>query len=214
MLETMNHVESAEIKAVEQEHGVMPNPQDAARLGPENGTTSLTARENARVVTCEELAHLKSPKQLLELLQAKAIDIGKIKHRLKYAQELEKLQIELVKMQRWVQEKNKRVAIIFEGRDAAGKGGTIQRFTEHLNPRAMRVVALPVPTVEEQGQWYFQRYIKQLPNRGEIVFFDRSWYNRAVASSLCMASARRSTMNVSCGKYLSLNICSSKMGSP
>ncbi|TMA52439.1 MAG: hypothetical protein E6J80_12310 [Deltaproteobacteria bacterium] len=98
---------------------------------------------------------------MLELLQAKAIDIGKIKHRLKYAQELEKLQIELVKMQRWVQEKNKRVAIIFEGRDAAGKGGTIQRFTEHLNPRAMRVVALPVPTVEEQGQWYFQRYIKR-----------------------------------------------------
>ena len=91
MPETMNHVESAEIKAVEQEHGVMPNPQDAARLGPENGTTSLTARENARVVTCEELAHLKSPKQLLELLQAKAIDIGKIKQRLKYAQELEKL---------------------------------------------------------------------------------------------------------------------------
>jgi polyphosphate kinase 2 len=180
MLETRHHVESAEIKAVEHEHGVMPSPQDAARLGHENGTTSLTASENAQILTYEELAHLKSPKQLLELLQAKAIDIGKIKHRLKYEQELEKLQIELVKMQRWVQEKNKRVAIIFEGRDAAGKGGTIQRFTEHLNPRAMRVVALPVPTVEEQGQWYFQRYIKQLPNRGEIVFFDRSWYNRAV----------------------------------
>ena len=180
MPETMNNIESAEIKAVEHEHGVMPGPQEAVILGHENGTTSLTTSENARVVTCEELARLKSPKQLLELLQAKAIDIGKIKHRLKYEQELEKLQIELVKMQHWVQEKNKRVAIIFEGRDAAGKGGTIQRFTEHLNPRAMRVVALPVPTVEEQGQWYFQRYIKQLPNRGEIVFFDRSWYNRAV----------------------------------
>jgi polyphosphate kinase 2 len=70
--------------------------------------------------------------------------------------------------------------ILFEGRDAAGKGGTIRRFTEHINPRAMRVVALPKPTSDELGQWYFQRYIKQLPNRGEIVFFDRSWYNRAV----------------------------------
>ena len=73
-----------------------------------------------------------------------------------------------------------RVAILFEGRDAAGKGGTIRRFTEHLNPRAIRVVALPKPTDEEQGQWYFQRYMEQLPNPGEIVFFDRSWYNRAV----------------------------------
>ena len=86
----------------------------------------------------------------------------------------------MVKLQRWVQEKKRRVAIIFEGRDAAGKGGTIRRFMEHLNPRAMRVVALPKPTEEETGQWYFQRYAKQLPNCGEIVFFDRSWYNRAV----------------------------------
>lgn len=83
-------------------------------------------------------------------------------------------------MQRWVQERRRRIAVIFEGRDAAGKGGTIRRFIEHLNPRAVRVVALPKPTDEETGQWYFQRYIRQLPNRGEIVFFDRSWYNRAV----------------------------------
>jgi polyphosphate kinase 2 len=74
----------------------------------------------------------------------------------------------------------KRIAIILEGRDAAGKGGTIRRFIEHLNPRALRVVALPKPTEEERGQWYFQRYSRQLPNSGEIVFFDRSWYNRAV----------------------------------
>jgi polyphosphate kinase 2 len=79
-----------------------------------------------------------------------------------------------------VQESGQRIAILVEGRDAAGKGGTIRRFTEHLNPRAMRVVALPKPSDEERGQWYFQRYIRQLPNKGEIVFFDRSWYNRAV----------------------------------
>jgi polyphosphate kinase 2 len=98
----------------------------------------------------------------------------------RYDRELEGLQVELVKMQRWVEAKGRRVAIVFEGRDAAGKGGAIRRFTEHLNPRAMRVVALPVPTEQERGQWYFQRYTRQLPDAGEIVFFDRSWYNRAV----------------------------------
>ena len=97
-----------------------------------------------------------------------------------YKDELQQLQIELVKMQNWVQKKQKRVVIIFEGRDTAGKGGTIRRFTRYLNPRAMRVVALPKPTEQEQGQWYFQRYVQRLPNPGEIVFFDRSWYNRAV----------------------------------
>lgn len=91
-----------------------------------------------------------------------------------------KLQIEMIAMQRWVQETNQRVAILFEGRDTAGKGGGILRFTRYLNPRAYRVVALPKPSEVEQGQWYFQRYIYELPNRGEIVFFDRSWYNRAV----------------------------------
>jgi polyphosphate kinase 2 len=97
-----------------------------------------------------------------------------------YEQELRQLQVELVRLQRWVQSNGERIAILVEGRDAAGKGGTIRRFTEHLNPRAMRVVALPKPSDEERGQWYFQRYIRQLPNKGEIVFFDRSWYNRAV----------------------------------
>ncbi|TAK64608.1 MAG: polyphosphate kinase 2 [Dehalococcoidia bacterium] len=98
----------------------------------------------------------------------------------RYWRELEGLQVELVKMQRWVESTGRRVAVLFEGRDAAGKGGAIRRFTEHLNPRAMRVVALPVPTEQERGQWYFQRYTRQLPDAGEIVFFDRSWYNRAV----------------------------------
>ncbi len=98
----------------------------------------------------------------------------------RYEQELLPLQAELVDFQRWVQKENKKIAIIFEGRDASGKGGTIKRFKEHLNPRAMRIVALNKPTEVEKNQWYFNRYIKELPNAGEIVFFDRSWYNRAV----------------------------------
>jgi len=100
--------------------------------------------------------------------------------KIQYEQEKEALQVELVKLQQWIKKNNKRVAIIFEGRDAAGKGGNIRRFTEHLNPRSMRLVALNKPTKVEKGQWYFRRYIQQLPNPGELVFFDRSWYNRAV----------------------------------
>jgi polyphosphate kinase 2 len=89
------------------------------------------------------------------------------------------LQVELLKLQAWVKQTGSRVVILFEGRDAAGKGGTIKRMMEHLNPRGARVVALEKPTEEERGQWYFQRYVKHLPSNGEIVLFDRSWYNRA-----------------------------------
>jgi len=89
------------------------------------------------------------------------------------------LQIELLKMQGWVKETGQRIVILFEGRDAAGKGGTIKRMMEHMNPRGARVVALEKPSNEEQGQWYFQRYVKHLPSKGEIALFDRSWYNRA-----------------------------------
>ena len=96
-----------------------------------------------------------------------------------YEREKAKLQVELLKVQRWVKETGKKVVILFEGRDAAGKGGAIKRFMEHLNPRGARVVALEKPTVAEQTQWYFQRYINHLPSAGEIVMFDRSWYNRA-----------------------------------
>lgn len=89
------------------------------------------------------------------------------------------LQIELVKLQRWIKKTGHKLVMVFEGRDAAGKGGTIKRFTEHLNPRGARVVALEKPSLKEQGEWYFQRYVHHLPTAGEIVFFDRSWYNRA-----------------------------------
>ena len=95
-----------------------------------------------------------------------------------YEDELEKLQVELVKLQEWIKHAGLRVAVIFEGRDAAGKGGTIKRITEHLNPRVVRVAALATPTERERTQWYFQRYVEHLPAAGEMVLFDRSWYNR------------------------------------
>jgi polyphosphate kinase len=106
--------------------------------------------------------------------------VNNILNTIQYEKELLQLQAELVDLQHWVAKNNKRVCVVFEGRDAAGKGGAIRRFAEHLNPRSMRVAALAKPTIVEKGQWYFRRYIKELPNPGEIVFFDRSWYNRAV----------------------------------
>ncbi len=96
-----------------------------------------------------------------------------------YSAEKARLQIELLKVQNWVKMTGQKIVVIFEGRDAAGKGGTIKRFMEHLNPRAAKVVALEKPTEHERGQWYFQRYSAHLPTRGEILFLDRSWYNRA-----------------------------------
>jgi polyphosphate kinase 2 len=96
-----------------------------------------------------------------------------------YEQHKKELQVELLKVQNWVKMTGQKIVVICEGRDAAGKGGTIKRYMEHLNPRAARVVALEKPTEHELGQWYFQRYIKHLPTAGEMVFFDRSWYNRA-----------------------------------
>jgi polyphosphate kinase 2 len=96
-----------------------------------------------------------------------------------YETHKKELQVELLKVQSWVKKTGQRIVVIFEGRDAAGKGGTIKRFMEHLNPRSARTVALEKPTDFESGQWYFQRYIGHLPSAGEMVFFDRSWYNRA-----------------------------------
>ena len=110
--------------------------------------------------------------------ESKYVTIKIKKKKLKYEKELVKLQIELLKLQSYVKEKGLKVLILTEGRDAAGKGGTIKRITEHLNPRGCRVVALEKPSDVERTQWYFQRYIKHLPSAGEIVIFDRSWYNR------------------------------------
>ncbi len=130
--------------------------------------------------TSEDFLKAKTRKELVKLAQEKNIDVEKVVKNLKYEIELSKLQSELVNLQQWITNNNLRVAVLFEGRDAAGKGGCIKRFMEHLNPRSSRVVALSKPTDNEKGQWYFRRYIKELPNPGEIVFFDRSWYNRAV----------------------------------
>ena len=124
----------------------------------------------------------KTKQEFLELIKSNISPekMDEVLYDLEYEKELYQLQAELVSLQKWVTKNKKRVCVIFEGRDASGKGGSIRRMTEHLNPRARRVVALTKPTEVEQGQWYFRRYIKEMPNPGELVFFDRSWYNRAV----------------------------------
>ncbi len=114
----------------------------------------------------------------MKKISKKMYQNGKLKYE-HYEKELARLQAELLKLQYWVKENNLKVAVIFEGRDAAGKGGVIKRITEPLNPRSVRIAALAKPTERERGQWYFQRYVQHLPAEGEIVIFDRSWYNRA-----------------------------------
>lgn len=131
-------------------------------------------------LTNDDFKQIKNANELRSRLAEMNRDISGVEYNLEYEEHLRKLQVELVKLQSWVIKQKLRVAVIFEGRDAAGKGGAIKRFVEHLNPRATRVVALPRPTDLEKMQWYFRRYISVLPNAGEIVFFDRSWYNRAV----------------------------------
>ncbi len=136
--------------------------------------------EKPQRFTAEDLAAARTREQLRGLAKRRGINADKHIRRAEYEEELLCLQAELVNLQHWVAENRMRVAVIFEGRDASGKGGAIRRFVEHLNPRSARIVALTKPTDVERGQWYFQRYIKELPNPGEMVFFDRSWYNRAV----------------------------------
>ena len=123
---------------------------------------------------------INTKKGLLALFSREPINPERAIRYLDYEKKLEELQVELIRLQAWAINNNERIIVLFEGRDAAGKGGAIRRITERINPRHMRIVALPKPTEDEQSQWYFQRYVEQLPKAGEIVFFDRSWYNRAV----------------------------------
>lgn len=128
----------------------------------------------------DDLEGMAETGELLELLEERGLSVKNLRKTLQYSEDLLQLQTELMSLQRSVIDEGRRVVVLFEGRDAAGKGGTIRRFMKHLIPRAARVVALPKPSDVEQGQWYFQRYVAQLPTAGEIRFFDRSWYNRAV----------------------------------
>lgn len=134
------------------------------------------------MLTLEDFQKSKNKQDFLNILKENIGEekLSEILSDVQYEKELLQLQAELVNLQKWVTKHKKRVCVIFEGRDASGKGGSIRRMVEHLNPRSTRVVALTKPTDVEKGQWYFRRYIKEMPNPGEIVFFDRSWYNRAV----------------------------------
>ena len=140
----------------------------------------VTDNEGQKIIKeLEKNFHLLKTKEGIGQLLSKK-KMAKAVRNAEYDRELKALQVELIKLQNWVYDNNKRVMIIFEGRDAAGKGGAIKRFAEYLNPRKFRVVALQKPTEVETGQFYFQRYFQHLPNPGEITFFDRSWYNRAI----------------------------------
>jgi len=127
----------------------------------------------------DKLARRQADRELADNWQDGGYPYLNLLSRKSYERQKYRLQVELLKLQAWVKESGQRVVVLFEGRDAAGKGGTIRRFMEHMNPRGARVVALEKPTGEERGQWYFQRYVRHLPTAGEITLFDRSWYNRA-----------------------------------
>ena len=149
-----------------------------------DATTALEADENSQVEipSLEDSSIAQHEMDRMEVIRRFENGMYPYPDKIKdseYEKDKAKLQVELLKVQRWVKESGKKVVILFEGRDAAGKGGAIKRFMEHLNPRGARVVALEKPTVAEQTQWYFQRYINHLPSAGEIVLLDRSWYNRA-----------------------------------
>lgn len=131
-------------------------------------------------LTDSELELLNSKLGLRALLRNKKVNIERALREANYERTIRQLQVELIKLQTWVINHHKKVVILFEGRDAAGKGGAIRRITQYINPRHFKVIALNIPTEDERNQWFFQRYTNHLPKPGEIVFFDRSWYNRAV----------------------------------
>lgn len=134
----------------------------------------------ATKLTPDDVKLLNSPLGLKYLMACPKVDARQALKSARHEQTMQALHVELIHLQHWVIQTRQRVMILFEGRDAAGKGGTIRQLTAHINPRHYEAYALPKPTEDEQGQWYFQRYVNCLPNPGEIVFFDRSWYNRAV----------------------------------
>jgi polyphosphate kinase 2 len=149
-------------------------------------------------LTPKNIKKLNSKRGLKLFFKEDDMTVAKALRILNYEDKLKKLQEELIKLQQWVEAKGEKLVIVFEGRDAAGKGGAIRRITQHLNPREFNVVALPKPTPEENEQWYFQRYIKNLPRSGQITFFDRSWYNRAVVepvNGFCTEEEYRIFMN-------------------
>ena len=150
---------------------------DKPPLRPVQARRKKKIDESSPAHVFSEMRH--SPEKIRELFRTGQYPY---KNRIRtsvYEQHKAELQVELLKVQSWVKTTGQKIVLLFEGRDAAGKGGTIKRFMEHLNPRAARVVALEKPNDQERGQWYFQRYIKHFPTTGEMVFFDRSWYNRA-----------------------------------
>ncbi len=160
-------------------------------------TTKLIDMEEFEIKE-EHIEKLNSDNGLFAMLSKSTINYAKTLRYLEYERKLKKLQVELVRLQTWAIQNNERIIIIFEGRDAAGKGGAIRRTTERINPRNFRIVALPRPTKEERTQWYFQRYVKRFPKEGEIVFFDRSWYNRAVVepvNDFCTEQEHETFMN-------------------
>lgn len=137
-------------------------------------------KEDVNEFSGKDLELLNSKQAYKYFLLEDRPDANKILRRLKNEKRVMELQIELIKMQTWIANRKRRLMILFEGREMAGKGSAVLTFSEHLNPRNMRIVALPKPTPIQNRQWYFRRYIQEFPNPGEIVFFDRSWYNRAM----------------------------------
>ena len=162
--------------AVSSQNGATNTPSSEAPAHGEKSDEAYTARGAA----LHQLAEMRNdPSEVHRVFEQGVYPYKTKMKRLNYEKQKNLLQVELLKAQKWVEETGQKIVVLFEGRDAAGKGGTIKRFMEHLNPRTARVVALSKPTERERTEWYYQRYIAHLPCAGETVFFDRSWYNRA-----------------------------------